>query len=232
MIPLLALCTFLPAVSLAKDSSLGSIEGARDPNDERRLSLGLGGGAAFLTGSQVGAFGPGPVVGLRTAIQFSEYAAFTVDIEGSMHRVHDPARLFDQEDLLLPVDAGNVTGSQRYYHADVGLQFDLGTHDPTRTRPDRTVVSPWFRFAMGMSYSDTLLEVATFDGRQTLRANRPHTALCPAFGVTFAFPKLVSIVPGFKSVTLFGIDRDEVTERDKLRMAFRLQPTLDLLFRF
>ncbi|MFH1463047.1 MAG: hypothetical protein ABIO70_01545 [Pseudomonadota bacterium] len=231
-VPLLALLALLPATAVAKDSPIGTIEGARDPTGQDRVTLGLRGGAVFLAGSQGAAYTPGPAVGLLTAIHFSEYASFTVDLDWSTHRVDDPGRLFDQDDLLLPLDASNVTGSQRWYHLDLGLQFDLGTHDPTRTRPDRTVASPWVRFAGGVSYSDTLLEVATLEGRQAMRAKRPHGALCPAFGVTFAFPRLVSLTPTFKSVTIFGIDHDEVSEKDTLRAVFRLQPSLDLLFRF
>lgn len=232
MSPLLALALLFANPVSAGDSPVGTIEGARADPGEHHVSLGIRGGAAFVVGGQAGGYGPGPLAGLLLDVPFSEYAGFTVDLEYSGHRLVDANALFDTDDLVIPLDANNVSGSQRFWHADMGFRFDLNPTAAGGYQRSKVRVAPWFRFAGGVSLSDTLLEVATTDGITPVRTREPHVTFCPSFGISIELPKLVSIRPTFKSVTILGIDHDEVSNTDALRAVFRLQPTLDVLFRF
>jgi hypothetical protein len=211
---------------------IGTIGGARDLPGEHRVSLGISGGASFLVGGQGAAFGPGPAAGLLMDVPFSEYAGFAVNIGYASHRVVDANGLFDPESMIAPLDPDNVTGTQHHLHAELGLRVDLAMSDPTRSHRQRVQVAPWLRFAVGLSMTDTLLEVASMGGREPVRTRSPHVLLCPALGLAIRLPRLLTIRPGFQSVTMLGIDHDEVTNTDSLRSVFRLQPSLDLLFRF
>ncbi len=228
LLVLLLLCT-TPSWA---DEPLGTIQGGPIGVGEHRVSLGLRGGASFLVGGQGAAYGPGPAAGLLMDIPFSEYAGFSIGLGYSTHPVVDANALFDPDDLVLPLDAHNITGNQHHYQADIGLRFDLSMSDPTRYKPRKVTAAPWFRLAVGASLSDTLLHVATSGGREPTRTRRPHALLCPGLGVTINLPKLVSVSPSFQSVTMFGIDHDEVSNSDSLRTVFRFQPALDVLFRF
>jgi hypothetical protein len=232
MLPLLL--TLLCGVATA-DSPVGTIEGARaggPSHGEHLVALGLRGGVGFLLGSQGQAYGPGPAASFLLDLPFSSYAGFSAQLGYASHRVVDANPLFEADHLVLPLDADAVTGSQRFYHADVGLRVDLNMSDPTRYRPNAVTVAPWFRFAAGYELSDTLVELSTTQGRESHRTRRPHVAICPSLGVSINLPKLVSFRPSFEMVTLLGIDHDEVAGDDSLRAVYRLQPALDLLFRF
>ncbi len=228
----LALALLLTGPTHAGDSPVGTIGGARHDPGEHHLSLGIRGGAAFILAGQGQAFGPGPAGGLLLDVPFSEYAGFTVDFEYSGHRVVDANPLFDQDDLFIPLDATAISGSQRFWHADMGFRFDLNPSAAGGYKRSKVRVAPWFRLAGGVSMSDTLLEVATIDGIVPVRTRKPHVTFCPAFGLTIRLPRLVSFRPTLKSVTMLGIDHDEVANTDALRAVFRLQPTLDVMFRF
>jgi hypothetical protein len=226
------LLMLLPMARADKDSPVGTIDGARDQPGQHAISLGLRGGASFLVGGQGAAYGPGPATGLLVDIPFSEYAGFGMELSYATHRVRDANALFDPDELVLPLDPANVTGSQHHYQLDLGLRIDLAMADPTRYRPRKVTASPFFRFAVGVTMTDTLLEVASMGGREPVRTRKPHAVLCPSLGVSVNLPKLVTLRPSFQSVTMFGLDHDEVTNTDALRTVFRFQPALDLMFRF
>lgn len=228
---LFALLLLNSAPALA-DEPLGTIQGGPVGVGEHRVSIGLRAGASFLVGGQGAAYRPGPAAGLLLDIPFSEYAGFSVGLGYASHRLVDANAMFDPDDLVLPLDPTNLTGNQHHYQADVGLRFDLSMSDPTRYKPRKVTAAPWFRLAVGVSLSDSLLHVATPSGREPARTRRPHALLCPGLGLTIDLPKLVSISPSFQSVTMFGIDHDEVANSDALRTVFRFQPALDILFRF
>lgn len=229
---LAALLLLVPLAQAEKDSPVGTIDGARDRPGQHALSLGLRGGASFLVGGQGAAYGPGPAAGLLMDIPFSEYAGFSMELGYATHRVRDANALFDTDDLVIPIDPANVTGSQHHIHADLGLRIDLAMPDPTEYRRKRVTASPYFRFAVGFAMTDTLLDVASMGGREPVRTRKPHAVLCPSMGVSINLPKLVTLRPSFQSVTMFGIDHDEVSNTDALRTVFRFQPSLDVLFRF
>jgi hypothetical protein len=226
---LLALLLAFPGSARA-DEPLGTIQGGAVRVGEHRVSIGLRGGASFLAGSQGAAYAPGPAAGLLLDVPFSEYAGFTMGMVYASHRVDDPGALFDPDGLQQALDP--VTGNQHHYQADIGLRFDLDMTDPTRYRPKRVTATPWLRLAVGVSMTDSLLHLATTGGRESSRTRRPHALLCPALGLSIDLPKLVTISPSFQSITMFGLDHDEVANDDALRTVFRLQPALDLLFRF
>ena len=230
---LLATLMLIAPLALAeKDQPVGTIDGALDQPGSHAVSLGLSGGASFLVGSQGAAFAPGPAAGLLMDIPFSEYAGFGVSLKYATHRVRDANGLFDPDHLVMPLDPANVTGSQHHVQADLGLRIDLAMPDPTEYRTKRVTAAPFFRFAVGVSMTDTLLDVASMGGREPVRTRKPHALLCPSLGVTINLPQLVTIRPSFESVTMFGLDHNEVANTDAVRTVFRFQPALDVMFRF
>jgi len=231
MAPVLALLLFAIAPTWA-DEPVGTIQGGPVGVGDHRVSIGLRGGFSFLTGGQGAAYDPGPAAGLLLDIPFSEYAGFSMGLGYATHRVVDANGLFDTDELAFPLDPANVTGNQHHYQADIGLRFDLNMSDPTRYQPRKVTAVPWFRLAVGVSMSDTLLHVATTDGREPVRTRRAHALLCPALGLSVNLAKLVSFGPSFQAVSMFGLDHDEVANTDSVRTVFRFQPTLDILFRF
>ncbi len=231
--PTLALLLLSLAPLHAKDDPLGTIDsGWGNVTEQHRLSLGLRLGPSFLLGSQGTAYGPGAAVGLLLDVPFSDYAGFSVDAEYAGHRLSDANGLFDEDSLVLPLGQGSITGSQRHYCFDMGFRIGLGSVDESRARQSRVQAHPWFRFAGGLTVSDTLLDVPAMTGREPLRSRAPHLTLAPAFGVGIALPKLVTLQPSLKMISLLGIDHDEVDHHDALQAVWRFQPSFDVLFRF
>ncbi len=226
------LALLLLAGSSRADEPIGTIDGGPVGVGEHRVSIGLKGGASFLAGGQGAAYAPGPATGLLVDFPFSEYAGFTIGLGYATHRVRDANALFEQDDLVLPIDPANVTGNQHHLQGDIGLRFDLNMSDPTRYKPRAVTAAPWFRLAVGASMTDTLLYVASTGGREPARTRRAHALLCPAIGFTVNLPRLVSFGLSLQSITMFGLDHDEVENTDAVRAVFRFQPALDVLFRF
>lgn len=204
----------------------------RCPGNDHVLALGLRGGPSFITGSQAGAWAPAPALGLVVDLPFSEYAGFSLDVEHALHRSRDGSRLLALDPDLPPTDPDAITGSQRHVDMDFGVKLGFSFVDETRWHPGRVVALPWFRMAAGFVETDTLVELPTFAGRETLRTRRAHASLDPGLGVAVVFPGRVMLQLAFEATALMGIDHDERTNADALRVTWRLEPLLDVLARF
>jgi len=225
---LLLLLTALP-LHAGRDP-LGTIEGTRDRMDDyNRVSLGLRGGPAFLLGGVGKAYRPAAAFGLLLDVPFSDYAGFTVDAEHALHRMDDANPLFWEAEHVFDLEA--VSGTQRHFNFDLGFRIGFGVNDESRAQVPRVTALPWFRLAMGVTFTRTLLDLPGLSGPQQLQSRAPHLCFAPGFGVAVRLPKVVTIQPSIKAVSLIGLDHNEVVGNDEIRSVWRLQPSLDVLFR-
>lgn len=226
---LLPALLWLVPILYAGGDDVGSISGPRsNPSGSHILSLGLGGGASFLLGGPGAAYGAGFCPGIVLDVPLGEVSGFTVELDHSLHRVSGAAPLFVDPETITA--EGAVTGSQRFWNADIGFRLGIPVVDETRVRPGAVTAVPWFRMAGGVSLVDTVLDVPSFEGKERLHTRRPVGAVVPGLGVSIHVLRFLTVQPALKAAAYLGIDHDEVEGGDTFRVEWRLLPKVDVLF--
>jgi hypothetical protein len=194
------------------------------------LSLGLRAGPDFLLGRPESAYKPALDLGLVVDLPLGEETGVSLEVDHALHHLDDANPLLDGAGAS--VDPGAFSGTQRFLSFDLGVRLGMLFIDETRIQPDTVLLLPWVRFGLGLSLTDTILTIPSFEGQEPLRTRKPMVTVDPSLGVAIHLARPFTLQPSCKAVMLAGIDHDEVGNEDALRIAWRVLPSLDLLANF
>ena len=224
--PLLLLA--LP-VLMARDAPVGTISGPRDmPGRPVILSMGLQGGPGFLAGANGNAYGAALNLGLNLDLHLSPLSALSLEMDHTLFPVVRGGGLLDEPQHLPP--DGTFSGSQRHYNGDLGFRLGFPVIDVNQVRSDQVYAIPWVRLAAGATFTDTRVDVPSFDGQTRIRTRQGQATLAPGLGVAIHVRRPLTIQPSFKAVGLLALDHDEYDNSDALRSTWRLLPALHVLY--
>jgi hypothetical protein len=171
-----------------------------------------------------------PAFGAIVDVPFGPESGVTLEIDHSVHNLTNPDAIVQNPSG--PLSEGALSGSQRHTGIDVGFRLGLDFTDESWNATTRTVAVPWIRLGLGLGITDTSITLASFEGQELLRSRNARTVLVNGLGVQIRIPPRVQIQPSLKSVAFFGIDEVEISDARKLKVEFRLLPSLDILVSF
>jgi hypothetical protein len=91
---------------------------------------------------------------------------------------------------------------------------------------------PFGRVGLAGVYTTTLLDLASFDGREVIRSERFSPALSLGAGCQVRIVRRVALEPHLVAQALVDEDVGEVDGHGVWGMEWRLQPALDVSFHF
>ena len=226
--------TLLTALALlcALPASGATTTGYDDPilDIPYHVAVGVRGGTAMLLGFSGDAYAMAPAFGAVVDVPFGPEAGVTFELEHAVHELTEPDELI--QNASGDLSQGALSGSQRHTGIDVGLKLGLDLTDQSWSTTQRTVAIPWLRLGVGLGITDTSVTLPSFEGQELLRSRNVRTVLVNGIGLQIRIPPRVQIQPNVKSIAFFGIDEVEISTARKLKVEFRLIPSLDLLVSF
>lgn len=222
---LLALCVLYARADDAPIAPAAEAPAASTPVvRERHGAVAVGGGGAWLMGGNGGGYGAGFDERLGAELNFSPMAAVGLQLAHSRHPLDDASPYFP--DTTVPPEA--LSGTRDYLDAELGLRLSM--RFVSSVNPDKIHAIPYFRFGIGGAFTDTKLEVPSFDGRQIIRSRAAAPMLGVGAGCEVQIEPWVSIVPGVSFQALLARDDGEIDKQTQVGIEVRGEGTLDVSF--
>jgi hypothetical protein len=193
-------------------------------------AVGFRAGASWLSGHAGAAYGSAATLGVIVDIPFGPASGFTLEADQAVHRMVDPTAAVENPSGTL--SEGAMSGSQRHIGVDAGFRFGFDFSDPSYRSPNRVLVLPWLRIGGGVGITDSAITLAGFEGQTLLRTKNARPIATTGFGLQIRIPPRFQLQPQVKTVAFFGVDPNEIGDNQRLKVEFRVEPTIDLLVSF
>lgn len=158
------------------------------PGDPRCVTLGVGIGAAFITGANADGYGPGLTERVVFDVATGPLVTFGVALDHARHGVVDAGAYYPS----VTVPDASLTGFRDYFVADLGFRYHIPI---VILEPHRMTASPWLRTGIAAVYTSTRVEGPGFDGPVALRSTAIWPALSFGAGAELRFTPWLSANP-------------------------------------
>ena len=192
----------------------------------RGASVAAGLASQFVLGGSGAAWAPGTEEHLSVHTSAGKYSTLGVAIHHARPELADATLLFPD------AAAADGAGYRDEFSllAELQFAFDIGAFVPTGTKLINLL--PRIGFSAGAMFTDTHLDLPSFDGLIPYRAR----AAAPLFGFGIGLEaralRWLSLVPRLDALLTAGADENEISGGERFETEWRLSPGVDLVVWF
>jgi hypothetical protein len=201
------------------------VEVAR-PGEPRCGTLGIGVGAAFISGANADGYAPGVSERVTFRVATGRLVQFAVSLDHARHDLVDAGAYYP----TVTVPEGSLSGFRDYFVADIGFRYHIPI---VILEPHRMTVSPWIHTGVAVAYTSTRVEGPGFAGPVALRSTALWPGLSVGAGAELRFTPWLSADPHLIVQGMLLPDAPEsASNSDTVSGELRFLPSLDVNVRF